>query len=95
MTDDISMGALSGSIGERAIASLKAGCDVVLHCNGSLEEMQAVAAAAPVLSGDAARRAASALRLRRATGEFDVADARSQFAALLESVGAKGARMAS
>ena len=41
MTDDISMGALSGSIAERTRAALAAGCDLVLHCNGRLDEMQA------------------------------------------------------
>src|SRR4051812_26153821 len=46
MSDDISMGALSGSIAERTKAALTAGCDVVLHCNGKLEEMRAVAAEA-------------------------------------------------
>lgn len=40
MTDDINMQALSGSIASRAKRSLKAGCDVVLHCSGVLEEMQ-------------------------------------------------------
>jgi beta-N-acetylhexosaminidase len=92
MSDDISMGALSGSIGKRTIAALKAGCDVVLHCNGSLDEMQSVAKEAPALAGEAERRAVAALRLRRATGEFDVAAARIQFAALLGCEGATGAR---
>jgi beta-N-acetylhexosaminidase len=32
MSDDISMGALSGSIAERSRAAIAAGCDVVLHC---------------------------------------------------------------
>jgi beta-N-acetylhexosaminidase len=95
MTDDVSMGALSGSIGERTIAAFKAGCDVVLHCNGSLDEMQAVAAEAPVLAGEAGRRAAAALRLRQATGDFDVESVRSRLAALLECDGATGARVAS
>ena len=45
MTDDISMGALSGSIAERSRAAIAAGCDMVLHCNGALDEMCAVAAA--------------------------------------------------
>ena len=54
MSDDISMGALSGSLGERSRAAIAAGCDVVLHCNGRLDEMQAVAAAVPVLGGEAA-----------------------------------------
>jgi hypothetical protein len=80
MGDDISMGALSGSIGKRTIAAFKAGCDVVLHCNGSLDEMQAVAGEAPVVAGEAGRRAAAALRLRQATGDFDVESVRSRFA---------------
>src|SRR5206468_9552362 len=56
MSDDISMGALSGSIAERARAALAAGCDVVLHCNGRLDEMQAVSAEARALTGEADRR---------------------------------------
>ncbi len=59
MGDDISMGALSGSIAERARASLAAGCDLVLHCNGKMDEMQAVAAEAPELAGDGKRRGRS------------------------------------
>ena len=39
MSDDVSMGALSGTIAERSHAALAAGCDVVLHCNGDLAEM--------------------------------------------------------
>ena len=53
MSDDVSMGALSGSIAERTRASLAAGCDLVLHCNGKLDEMRAVAAEAPELAGEA------------------------------------------
>ncbi|PSJ19405.1 beta-hexosaminidase, partial [Halomonas sp. ND22Bw] len=45
LTDDLSMQALKGSLGERANQSLIAGCDVVLHCNGFLSEMQEVAEA--------------------------------------------------
>ncbi len=52
MSDDISMKALSGTIAERSRASLAAGCDVVLHCNGELSEMAAVASEAPELSGE-------------------------------------------
>ena len=51
MSDDISMGALSGTIAERARAALAAGCDIVLHCNGRPDEMQAVAAEVPRLAG--------------------------------------------
>ena len=65
MTDDISMGALSGSIGERSRAAIAAGCDLVLHCNGEMAEMLAVAAEAPHLAGEAARRADAALAMKR------------------------------
>jgi beta-N-acetylhexosaminidase len=85
MTDDISMGALSGSIAERTRAALAAGCDLVLHCNGRLDEMRAVAAAAPLLAGAAARRADAALRSRKAPSPVDLAEARREFAALMET----------
>ncbi|WP_299350335.1 glycoside hydrolase family 3 N-terminal domain-containing protein [uncultured Shimia sp.] len=45
MTDDISMEALSGTVPERAAAAIAAGCDAVLHCNGTLAERIAVASA--------------------------------------------------
>src|SRR5580692_2522045 len=72
MSDDISMGALSGSISERSAAAIAAGCDVVLHCNGELAEMRDVAAAVPVLAGAAARRAAAARAPKRRGAPFDV-----------------------
>ncbi len=56
MSDDISMQALSGGIDERARDLLVAGNDVVLHCNGTSGEMNAVAAVVPELSGDALAR---------------------------------------
>lgn len=43
MSDDISMSALAGDMGARVTGALKAGCDVVLHCNGDMAEMQAIA----------------------------------------------------
>ena len=82
MSDDVSMGALSGSLAERSRAALAAGCDVVLHCNGDLGEMMQVASATPALEGEAARRAEAALLRRSAPDEFDVAEARLMFNAL-------------
>ena len=68
MSDDISMGALSGSLAGRSQAAIAAGCDLVLHCNGTLDEMEEVAGAVPVLEERAAIRAESALARRRAPG---------------------------
>ena len=83
MSDDISMGALSGSIEERSRKALAAGCDVVLHCNGKLDEMHSIAAAVPVLAGKAAARADAALARRRAAGPHDPAALRAEWAALM------------
>ena len=88
MSDDISMGALSGSLAERSRAAISAGCDVVLHCNGKLAEMQDVAAAVPVLAGEAAARADAALALRKAPEEFDIASARNMFANMMGTASA-------
>ncbi|MEJ0077063.1 MAG: beta-N-acetylhexosaminidase [Alphaproteobacteria bacterium] len=82
MNDDISMNALSGTLAERARATLAAGCDVVLHCNGSFDERREVADACPPLAGEGRRRADAALAMRRAPAPFDVATARDEFAAM-------------
>jgi beta-N-acetylhexosaminidase len=83
MSDDISMGALSGSLRERTRAALAAGCDVALHCNGRLAEMREVAAESPTLAGEAGRRAEAALAARHVPDEIDIAAAREKFAALM------------
>ena len=84
MTDDLSMKALSGSLQDRAGAALKAGCDVVLHCNGDLDEMRAVAEGAGPLKGRSAKRAAAALaRIVREVEPLDVFAARDRFDALM------------
>ncbi|RVU16022.1 beta-N-acetylhexosaminidase [Methylobacterium oryzihabitans] len=78
MTDDLSMRALSGDFRSRTEAAFRAGCDVGLHCNGDRTEMEGVVAAAPVLAGEALRRADAALaRLAPASG-FDAAEARAR-----------------
>jgi beta-N-acetylhexosaminidase len=82
VSDDLSMQALGGSIGERAAGALAAGCDVVLHCNGRLDEMRAVAAAADPLGATAADRvAAGEARRRRSVAPFDRAAYETRLAA--------------
>jgi beta-N-acetylhexosaminidase len=71
MSDDVSMEALSGDYATRAHATYAAGCDVVLHCNGRIEEMRIIAAAAPPLTGLAGERAARALSRRRTPRAID------------------------
>ena len=39
VSDDIGMKALSGTFKDRAQKALNAGCDVVLHCSGDMDEM--------------------------------------------------------
>ena len=72
MTDDLSMGALRGLMFRRVRAAFNAGCDIALHCNGNLEEMQGVLKSSPILSGASLRRAEDALAVRQAPDDFDV-----------------------
>ena len=59
MTDDLSMKALSGDFAERTEKALAAGCDIILHCSGDLDEMAAIAGVLPQnMSGKTAERAA-------------------------------------
>jgi beta-N-acetylhexosaminidase len=83
MTDDLSMGALPGPIGERAARARAAGVDVILHCNGDMAEMADVVAAAGDLSGVAGRRADAALAARRVPAPLDIPDAEAELDALL------------
>ncbi|WP_159006031.1 beta-N-acetylhexosaminidase [Bradyrhizobium sp. S69] len=91
MSDDVSMNALAGSIAERTRAIVAAGCDMVLHCNGKLDEMQEVAGETPELSGKALERAKRALASRKPPQPFDRLAARAELDVLLDRAGMKSA----
>uniref|UniRef100_Q11HC1 beta-N-acetylhexosaminidase n=2 Tax=Phyllobacteriaceae TaxID=69277 RepID=Q11HC1_CHESB len=86
MSDDVSMKALSGDFSGRAKAILAAGCDLVLHCNGVMEEMRAVAQSVPELRGKSAERAAKALGCLAAPDEMEEAAARAEFNSYFEAI---------
>ncbi|MDU9003818.1 beta-N-acetylhexosaminidase [Sedimentitalea todarodis] len=72
MTDDISMKALSGSLTDLSRAAIAAGCDVILHCNGTIAERAEVADAAGEMTAAAQTRAEAALAARRDPAELDI-----------------------
>jgi beta-N-acetylhexosaminidase len=84
VSDDISMGALDGTPGERTRRALDAGVDLVLHCNGVMAEMAEIVDAAPPISPMARERIArgEALHLRPLE-EFDRGAAERRFAELM------------
>jgi beta-N-acetylhexosaminidase len=86
LSDDLSMGALQGAIGERTAAARAAGCDLALHCNGRHAELVAALAAAGPLEGAAALRAERALRQRRRPEPLDRSAAEARLEALLAAV---------
>jgi beta-N-acetylhexosaminidase len=84
MTDDLNMNALSGSLEERCHASLAAGCDMLLQCNGVMDDMLQVARSAIPLEGAALRRADIAAKLAfQPAKAFDVEAALSRLESLL------------
>ncbi|MDE2242565.1 MAG: beta-N-acetylhexosaminidase [Bradyrhizobium sp.] len=91
MSDDVSMNALTGSIAERTRAIIAAGCDMVLHCNGNLDEMREVARETPELSAEALERANRALASRQVPLPFDRKAARARLDALIDRAGMAGA----
>lgn len=83
VSDDLSMQALGGSLQERARGALKAGCDLVLHCNGEMAEMSGIAASIGAMNDAARRRLAAGEARRHAPGAFDRYATEQRFAALL------------
>jgi beta-N-acetylhexosaminidase len=89
ISDDIGMGALDGSLGERTRRALDAGCDLVLHCSGVMDEMvELLRAALPITPAAHARIARAEALRRRARRAFDPRTAMARFAELTALIAA-------
>ncbi len=86
VSDDTSMKALSGDFQTKAASILAAGVDLVLHCNGVMEEMAAVASRAKPLVGKALERANRALASVKGHDGKDETALRAEFAEYFEAV---------
>ena len=65
MSDDISMKALKYSISKNTTLAFKAGCNLVLHCNGNYNEMLIVAQNSPLLSSFVIKKTSQLMNIIR------------------------------
>ena len=87
VTDDLSMKALKDGPGPSAAAALAAGCDLALHCNGVMTEMEAVARAVGPCAEATLGRLARAETMRRHPKPFDPDEAQRLLDDLLQEEG--------
>ncbi len=78
MSDDLSMKALGGDFADRTRRTLQAGCDLVLHCNGDWQEMQAIASALSPMSAACQRRVEQVRALALQAKPLNVAEAEAR-----------------
>jgi beta-N-acetylhexosaminidase len=86
LTDDLSMGALSGSYSQRVSSAIKAGCDVILHCNGNMDEMVEIANTTITLSAAAMVRWYNAKSKIRHDGLKDIRGLSVEFDNLIKAI---------
>ena len=86
MTDDISMEALSGPLDLRARRALSAGCDIILHCNGQMDQMQLLADNSDGMGEASQMRAAQVLAQRPEVQPVDIQQVKAEFDALLGEI---------
>ncbi|MDH5748109.1 MAG: beta-hexosaminidase, partial [Rhodospirillales bacterium] len=85
LTDDLSMKALKGDYRTRAAASLGAGCDLVLHCNGKMEEMEAAASGCGEMTAQTRERLGRGEAMRRDPADTDPEGARRRLMDIMEN----------
>ncbi|QEW21173.1 Beta-hexosaminidase [Marinibacterium anthonyi] len=83
MTDDISMKALAGTAPDITRKALKAGCDLVLYCNQTLDDRMKVADAAGDMSDASMARADKSLEKRQTPKPLDIAALEEELDALM------------
>ena len=91
LSDDLSMRALGGSLGDRSARALAAGCDIALHCNGRMGEMVEIAGRTSGMTEAAGRRfeagRAFLARHRDPAGKKGLAEAAKRLTELLPEWG--------
>ncbi len=85
VSDDLSMEALSGDMKTRTTASLDAGCDLVLHCNGKRAEMESIMKVCGVLRSATVQRLRQAEQSRKTPVMIDPAEAEAHLNQLMDS----------
>jgi beta-N-acetylhexosaminidase len=83
MTDDLNMQALSGTVADRAAKAIAAGCDIALHCKGTVAEFAATAASVGHMPPAAQARADAALMQRKSALSVDIPALEAEFAGLM------------
>ena len=83
MSDDISMNALEGDVALRASRAVAAGCDLVLHRNGKIDEMERISGTVGTMDVAAAKRADIALTRRGTTRDIDIPALEAEFDTLI------------
>ena len=86
ITDDICMSALRGPVDQRALDAQRSGCDLILHCNGDLGEMELVAEAVYKTSPSIEGQLDRARSLRQSSVQHDGFDTDAMRVALEEVI---------
>lgn len=82
-SDDLSMSALEGPVDRRAARVIAAGSDLALHCNGKLDEMEAVCGSVPMVGPKCRDRITALHAWRGQRGAVDMQAAEAALARIL------------